>query len=224
MHMSFPRASQYPSTATRPAPSHPPRSRQLARPLSRPSASPAAPAAPSDAAGAAGRLPASRPQTAPRVAPQPTEGPRGPVAWWLREAPGGDEDLWAAVVALHLIVQRRRLSTSTLAQRQRADGTPVSRETLSRVLNGCRRTTWRTVEALADCLDVPVPTADERRRVLDVCRRVTPPRHDARMGDIGTPIKRTVRRGVDDPVTEPTSSPVPAPAQAPARVSAQVRR
>ncbi len=84
----------------------------------------------------------------------PTRGPQGPVAWYDRPAPDGDEDRWRALCRL----QQRRLalgmSVSELARRTAAAGEPLRRETLSRVLNGQQPTTWPTVELLAFVLDI----------------------------------------------------------------------
>ncbi len=85
---------------------------------------------------------------------RPTRGPHGPVRWWERAAPRGDEQLWAAVRRL----QARRItldaSVAGLARALAQQGQPISRETLSRVLNGKQATSWETVERLAYLLGV----------------------------------------------------------------------
>lgn len=91
-----------------------------------------------------------------RRARRPSVGPRGQVRWWDRPAPGGDEELWHAVVRCHEALQRRGWTVSDLARRLARRGYPVRRETLSRVLNGRQHTSWSLVEAIAEVLDVEV--------------------------------------------------------------------
>ena len=79
------------------------------------------------------------------------------MPWWERPAPGGHEALWNAVKRL----QRRRLQLDVgvthLAERMDRLGHPISRETLSRVLNGKQPTSWATVEVMAEALSADVP-------------------------------------------------------------------
>ena len=91
---------------------------------------------------------------------RPSVGPTGEVRWWERPAPGGDERLWAAVVRCHEALRTQGLTVTQLAAQLQAHGVPIRRETLSRVLNGRQRTTWRTVERLADVLGVDVLDAE----------------------------------------------------------------
>lgn len=88
---------------------------------------------------------------------QPSVGPGGPVRWWERAAPGEDEELWRAVLACHEALRAQGWTITGLAERLRASGWPVRRETLSRILNGRQRTTWPTVERIAVALDVELP-------------------------------------------------------------------
>lgn len=46
------------------------------------------------------------------------------------------------------------MSVTDLARRLTALGTPIRRETLSRVLNGKQPTTWSTAERMADILGI----------------------------------------------------------------------
>ncbi|QBI19014.1 XRE family transcriptional regulator [Egibacter rhizosphaerae] len=123
---------------------------------------------PSEAVGA--RFAASRREPTRRAGSRPgrrtpprrtTRGPRGEVRWWERPAPGGDEELWRAVIRCHEALQRRRWSVTELAWRLRLAGHPVARETLSKVLNGRQRTSWATVEQLARILDIDLPGREQ---------------------------------------------------------------
>lgn len=89
---------------------------------------------------------------------RPTRGPFGEVPWWERPPPGGHEALWDAVKRLQHRRLQLGLSVTQLARRMARLGHPVSRETLSRVLNGKQPTSWTTVEVMAEalCADVPV--------------------------------------------------------------------
>lgn len=88
---------------------------------------------------------------------RPTRGPFGEVPWWERPPPGGDAPMWDAVKRL----QRRRLQlglkVTHLARRMARLGHPISRETLSRVLNGKQPTSWATVAVMAEALSADVP-------------------------------------------------------------------
>lgn len=148
--------------STHPSPTRP-ELRRLARRLA-PPARPHPQASLTLASDAAPRRPAEPTRRRTTGGPRPTLGPRGPVQWWTRPAPGGDEALWRAVVHLHTVVQDRRVPLSLLARCMQAEGTPISREALSRILNGASRTSWRTVEAIARCLDVDAPLPDEPER------------------------------------------------------------
>jgi hypothetical protein len=88
----------------------------------------------------------------PATRPRPTKGPGGEVRWWERPAPGGDEAMWAAVRQIQAHRIERRVSVSELARRLAEIGHPISRETLSRVLNGKQPTSWDTIRALAEVL------------------------------------------------------------------------
>lgn len=83
------------------------------------------------------------------------------MPWWERPPPGGHESLWHAVKRL----QRRRLQlglqVTHLARRMARLGHPVSRETLSRVLNGKQPTSWATIEVMAEALSADVPEIPE---------------------------------------------------------------
>ncbi|MFO8075102.1 MAG: helix-turn-helix domain-containing protein [Actinomycetota bacterium] len=85
---------------------------------------------------------------------RPSRGPDGEVRWWERPAPGGDEALWAAVVRCHEALRAAELTVTDLEARLAGSGHSLRRETLSRILNGRQRTTWTTVEVLAEVLDV----------------------------------------------------------------------
>ena len=87
---------------------------------------------------------------------RPSVGPQGQVHWWDRPAPGDDVELWEAVIRCHEALQRRGWTVSALARRLARHGHPVRRETLSRILNGQQRTTWETVEVIAQTLDIEV--------------------------------------------------------------------
>ena len=87
---------------------------------------------------------------------RPSVGPTGQVRWWERPAPGGDELLWAAVVRCHEAMRAEGLTIAQLARRLASTGRPLRRETLSRVLNGRQRTSWATVERLADVLGIDI--------------------------------------------------------------------
>lgn len=86
---------------------------------------------------------------------RPTRAPDGEVLWWHRPAPeSSDPTLWAEVQRIHVRRQQLRMSISELARRLSADGRPLRRETLSRVLNGKQPTTWDTAERMADILGI----------------------------------------------------------------------
>ena len=86
---------------------------------------------------------------------QPTRAPHGEVLWWERPAPESSEPaLWDEIQRLHLRRQQLGMSVSELARRMSAQGHPLRRETLSRILNGKQPTTWDTAERLADVLGV----------------------------------------------------------------------
>ena len=93
---------------------------------------------------------------------RPSRGPGGEVEWWARPAPGGDEALWAAVVRCHEALRATGLTVTDLEARLAATSRPLRRETLSRILNGRQRTTWETVEQLAEVLAVDLD--DDRTR------------------------------------------------------------
>lgn len=78
------------------------------------------------------------------------------MAWWERPAPGGDEALWHAVQRLQAHRLLRGIPLAEVAGRMARIGAPITRETLSRVLNGKQPTTWGTVAALAEVLGVDV--------------------------------------------------------------------
>lgn len=88
---------------------------------------------------------------------RPSRGPGGDVHWWQRPAPAGDAGLWEAVQRCHGRLHQCRVSVTDLAHRLAAIGHPRRRETLSRVLNGKQPTTWETVAAIAEVLDVDLP-------------------------------------------------------------------
>jgi transcriptional regulator with XRE-family HTH domain len=93
----------------------------------------------------------------------PTRGPAGCVRWWERPPPGGDDLLWEAVIRLHEQRQALGISVTALADRLREAGSPVRRETLSRLLNGVQPTSWDTADALAHLLGVSLDELHERR-------------------------------------------------------------
>lgn len=62
--------------------------------------------------------------------------------------------MWLTVQRLQARRMLLRISVAELARRMEASGRPVTRETLSRVLNGKQATSWSTVEHLALLLDV----------------------------------------------------------------------
>ena len=99
----------------------------------------------------------TRPGAWRRRGRQPSVGPSGEVRWWERPAPGGDEELWRAIVACHEALRARGWSVTRLADRLRVTGRPIRRETLSRILNGQQRTTWETAERIAAALDIDLP-------------------------------------------------------------------
>jgi ribosome-binding protein aMBF1 (putative translation factor) len=102
-------------------------------------------------------------------AARPTRAPHGEVLWWERPPPeASDAALWRAVQRIHARRQQLDMSVSDLARRLAATGTPIRRETVSRVLNGKQPTTWETAERMADILGItlaenvsedPVPPA-----------------------------------------------------------------
>lgn len=93
---------------------------------------------------------------APEGPSVPTRGPRGPVRWWRRAAPRGDDGLWRAVRRLQARRLQLGVSVSELARRTEAGPRTLRRETISRVLNGTQATSWATVEVLAELLDVDI--------------------------------------------------------------------
>jgi hypothetical protein len=93
----------------------------------------------------------------------PTRGPRGPVRWWERPAPGGNELLWEAVIRVHEARIVQKVSISALVDHLAYRGHKIRRETLSRVLNGLQPTSWETVDELADLLGVSLADLHERR-------------------------------------------------------------
>jgi hypothetical protein len=94
---------------------------------------------------------------------QPSRGPHGEVRWWERPDPGGDQLLWEAVQRLQEARLRHGVTLLVLAEQLTAIGYPRARETLSRILNGKRPTTWETAEALALVLDVDLTWFSVRR-------------------------------------------------------------
>jgi DNA-binding XRE family transcriptional regulator len=94
---------------------------------------------------------------------RPTRGPLGEVRWWERPPPGGHEAMWQAVQRLQRRRQQLGLSVTELARRLTDSGHPISRETLSRVLNGKQPTSWHTVELMAEVLSADLPELFDER-------------------------------------------------------------
>jgi ribosome-binding protein aMBF1 (putative translation factor) len=105
---------------------------------------------------------------------KPTRGPQGDVFWWERPAPRDDEALWAAVREVHEARLRRGVTISALAARTAADGYPLARSTLSRILNGKQATTWETVEVLAELLGVTLDGSLWAPDAVEGCREGPP--------------------------------------------------
>ena len=77
------------------------------------------------------------------------------MLWWERPPPeASDAALWRAVQRIHARRQQLDMSVTELARRLAAGGTPIRRETVSRVLNGKQPTTWETAERMADILGI----------------------------------------------------------------------
>ena len=82
------------------------------------------------------------------------------MLWWERPPPdASDAGLWRAVQRIHARRQQLGMSVSDLARRLAATGTPIRRETVSRVLNGKQPTTWETAERMADILGITLGDA-----------------------------------------------------------------
>ena len=87
--------------------------------------------------------------------PRPTRAPHGEVRWWERHAPEeSDPQLWEAVQRIQARRQQLGMSVTQLARSLGARGSPIRRETLSRVLNGKQPTSWNTAERMADILGI----------------------------------------------------------------------
>jgi transcriptional regulator with XRE-family HTH domain len=65
--------------------------------------------------------------------------------------------MWQAVQRLQRRRQQLGWSVTELARRLTDRGHPITRETLSRVLNGKQPTSWHTVEAMAEAMSADVP-------------------------------------------------------------------
>ena len=82
------------------------------------------------------------------------------MRWWERPPPdASDAALWRAVRRIHARRQQLGMSVSELARRLSSSGTPIRRETVSRVLNGKQPTTWETAERMADILGISLADA-----------------------------------------------------------------
>jgi transcriptional regulator with XRE-family HTH domain len=78
------------------------------------------------------------------------------VAWWDRPAPDDDDARWEAIQRIQAHRLLRGIPVTEVTRRLAVIGAPLSRETLSRVLNGKQPTTWDTVAHLAEVLGVDV--------------------------------------------------------------------